>query len=664
MKNKSALLTGFAILSWLTASIIGYIYLHKPFAPEQAIQWLTFCWQIMLTGIIVSVAGGIGHRILKNIIGIETISTAVLHVALGLGFLATLVLVVGTITLNLYLLATIIVLMAIILRVEIFGWIAQWRNLIDYKPHGIFFTVITAIIAVIVLMAFFTALSPPIRFDALTYHLSLPKAYLLDGRIGYLPENIFWGMPQLTEMIFMIGIAFAGPETAALLGWAIGLFAFLGILDYTTRHFSRGAGWVAIAAVLSGETFASALSWGYVDWAVILFGFAFIVSIERWSITYKNTDIILAAIFAGLAVSTKYTAGILLITGIGIILISKQTIYMKFKFLLTFLGVATIMVSPWLIKNIIATGNPIYPLIIPAGEMDSLRIYKYHFSPATTNWWRIITLPWDMTVWGVEGGVGYGASIGPLLLGLSPLAFLNWNKKNDAQKNIIKISSIILLQCFLFVAIGSQFVGLLNQTRLFFALFPAWAFMAGAGFDAALQVNAKEVRFSKIIPILVLLPLVFTLLQLSIEFNARDIPSFLFQKISKDKYTEHNLGAYQKAIKAINLLPQNNKILMLWETRSFSCLPNCDGDEIIDRWYHDWRTIGNSQKILEYWQGEGYTYLLYNRIGSDFIRETEKRKYTPKDWEGLDEMLKFLGEPTQIIDNQYILYDIRRSDNR
>jgi hypothetical protein len=659
MKKHSTLLSGFTILAWLLISLIGYLYLHKPFQAGQFTLWLVMGWQILFVGVLLSISGGLGHLVLQRYKTASGITGTVLQVALGLGLLATGTLLVGSLTLNVIILTIIISILVFLIRKNIFAWLRQWHQVNSILPNSAFSGLVAIANVVLVLLALLTALAPPVRFDALTYHLSIPMAYLSHGTIAYLPENVFWGMPQLGEMLYLLSMAFAGVETAPLLGWALGGLALLGILDYSSQRFNRETGWVVVGVFLAGETFASALSWGYVDWVVILYGFAFLVLIEDWFQSQERSKLFQAAVFAGMALSTKYTAGILLISGTVLILLTKEILKVKMWQVVQFGGIAVLIFSPWLIKNLLATGNPIYPLLFPAAEMDALRIIKYHLSPPETNWWLALTLPWQMTIWGAEGKSGPGASIGPLFLGLTPFAYLFWQNKTEEQKNVIWVATIITIACLLVSAIGSQFAGLLTQTRLFFALFPAWAMLAGAGFYAARQTNTRQIRFGKLIPTLVFLPMAFSLLQIKTEFINRDIPDYILGAISRDQFENRNLGNYQQAIYTINDLPGKTKILFLWEARSFSCLSKCDGDEIIDRWYHDWRRLGNTKQILSEWRSQGFTHVLYHRYGADFIRETEKRKYNPQDWEGLDAMLSLIGEPSQKFGEQYLLYDIR-----
>lgn len=646
------------MIGWFLTSLIGYLYLHKPFEAEQFLLWLTSGWQIFIAMLMVSFSGGIGHALLQTYPTGTKITDMVLQVALGVGIVAAGLLFFGTLTLNPVILALIIGSLALLIRKNIIAWLEQWKALPTILPNSFFTTIIAGICFMILLLALLTTITPPVRFDALTYHISIPASYLQYGKIVYLPENVFWGMPQLVELNYLLGMAFGGQEIAAILGWAYGSLAVLGLLDFTAHNFGRTAAWVAVGSLLAGETFASALSWAYVDWAVILYGYAFLVYLSVWNKERKIQYLILNAVFVGLALSTKYTAGILLIAGAVFILQTRQSLKTIMSQLIVFSSITVLVFSPWLLKNLLATGSPIYPLLFPAGAMDSLRILKYHLSPASNNWWLLLTLPWHITIWGVEGKVGPGASVGPLFLALSPFAYLQWKEKNSEEKSVLRVASIITISCFLVSAIGSQFAGLLSQTRLFLALFPAWTILVAAGYKTVNKINTNTIRFGKLANPLVILPISFCLLSLSMDFGQRSISPYLLGVLPKKQFYLNNLGTYHQAIQGIEALPNKKRVLFLWETRNLACLTYCDGDEIIDRWYHDWRRLKNINEILSEWKSLGFTHVLYYKQGADFIRKTEKRKYNASDWQGLDAMLTLLGEPSESFGDHYLLFTI------
>ena len=107
----------------------------------------------------------------------------------------------------------------------------------------------------------------------------------------------------------------------------------------------------------------------------------------------------------------------------------------------------------------------------------------------------------------------------------------------------------------------------------------------------------------------------------------------------------------------IKSLKGNPQVLMLWETRGFECQPKCDPDEIIGRWYHDWSIYQNSDSIIITWKDQGYTHVLLNRIGADFVRMYDSNAPGPEYWEGLQTTIEALI-PVQENMGGYELYQL------
>jgi len=671
----------------LLAVILAYTYTHKPFSPDELLSLLVMAWRVIVVAAIISLGGGIGVLLLKQTGTRPAVSRAVIQAALGLGLLGTLTLIVGsTAGLSIWLWAAILLAGIVLLRKQIKSWWQAWSGL---RPVWLESSGLEKAIAVFVffLLAinFFIALAPPFSFDALTYHFSIPKTYLLDGRISYLPANMYSGMPELVEMLYTLAMRFGGAEAAALLGWGMGLLALVGILDFVRTRFSLKAAWIAVACLLAGETLTSSLAWGYVEWPVILYGTAILILLSTWKNlptenpsrssllrgekpnftsgehrTTRTQTLLLAGVMAGMALAIKYTNGILMIAGALVILGEARS--RRLKGLLAdwaiFGGMVLLVMSPWLVKNLVTTGNPVYPFLFPSGAMDAIRLDFYQHNPIYGNWLEMLLLPWQATVWGVESKAGYSASIGPLLLGLSLLAWIGWRKRPDEQKRTASTALIIVVTCFVIWAVASRMASQLIQTRLYVSMLPAWALLAGMGYEAIAKQETRGIRFERLAGALALLALSFNAYQGGTAFLRRNSLDAALGIMGPSEYLAISLGDTAAAMETINDLPDSSKVLMLWETMDYYCLPNCDGDEIIDRWHHDRRLYGSAEAIRTSWQEQGYTHLLVNDWGLDFVQGEDNPHYTAEDWEMLERLLASLPAPTEIGED-YRLFEIK-----
>lgn len=662
MKPPSAnrnLLTGLIVILWLLVVTAAYMVTHKPFTPEQLLGLLLLVWRIALPVALTLLAGGLGMLARPQGPGLPPMVTAVLAAALGLGIIATFTLAWGGlvgVNLGVFILP---VLAFILLRKHIANWLALWKNVAHERLPGPI-RILPASIAILAACQLLFALAPPLNFDALTYHFAIPKAYIAQAHIDYIPELMFWGMPQLTEMLFTLAMLAGGVQAAAVMGWLIGLLALAGVWDFTRAHFGQPAAWLATAGLMAGETLILSLGSGYVEWTTVLYGLGMLATLTAWQQNRQPAALVMAGTYAGLALSSKYTAGVGLLGGAAVIALFSKNWRDLIRSGLLFSIPALLVFTPWLLKNALATGNPVYPLIFPTTDFDSTRMAFYNFAPRQQDWSRLLLLPWLATVLGVEKGSGYSASIGPILLAFSPLAALIWRQQRPGspQRHVLSVAAVILLSGFLIWAVGSQFRGLLVQTRLYMVVFPAWAILAGAGFAAIAELKTGQIRFGNVAAALAALAMIFAVYQTTNRTLKADAAGAALDLRSESSYLERNLGAYAYAVKTMQSLPPGVRVLMLWETRGYYCQPRCDSDEIIDRWFHDWRTAQSVDAVLTGWRSLGYTYLLLRTDGMMFVRTEDKdAPYTPADWAALDSALEKLPVVEQI-GGAYILYKL------
>jgi hypothetical protein len=291
--------------------------------------------------------------------------------------------------------------------------------------------------------------------------------------------------------------------------------------------------------------------------------------------------------------------------------------------------------------------------------MDRLRLDLYQGGLPWGNWQDVFLLPMRAVLLGVEGSPGYSASIGPLLFGLSLAAWLGWHALTPEQKRVASLATLVFCSGLLVWMVAGRFSSYLLQSRLYFALFPPLAVLAGAGYTALSQSALPGVRLGRIASVLVLLVLGLNVFELGIHTLNQGAFQHLLALRTSDAYLADNLGWYAPAMKELRELPADSRVLMLWETRSFYCWPACEPDETIDRWLRERYANGSAsprtlEEILHAWRQSGYTHLLFYRLGADFIRR-QSTDYQPADWQALDDLLSRLS-PVRDFGDAYTLY--------
>ncbi len=647
MSKQRTLLYILIGLLWPLAVLVMYYATHKPFGPELAVKLAGLIWQNLTVFFLVSLAGGIGCR-LARLRTLHQFTRLSLQAGLGLGILGLVVLLLGTTAgLPRWLLWVLLLALWIVFFRSILDWWREWSAWqIFWQESDGFGKAVGWMLGLILLAAWVITLAPPVKFDALLYHLTLPAAYLRLGRISDLPWIVMSGHPQTTEMLYTWAMALGGSAAAATLGWTFSLFTTLGLLGYLRQRLNPRAAWAGAASLLCGYTLAIATSWAYVDWLGLFFGLGCLVAFDLWRNEGSRNQLWLAGAFAGLAFSTKYTAGVLGLVSLGALAWHcwrRKTAYLPA--LIQFGLAAAVFALPWLVKNLINTGNPLYPFFFSSGAMDELRIAVYQGLPPGGNWLDFFLLPLRATVMGVDGAEGYSVSIGPLLLGLGALAWVGSKNHTAEQRGGFENAVLLGLLGLLVWAVGNRFSGYLIQTRLYFSLFPAFAVLAAYGFWGLNRLSLPALRFGRILAALVMIVLALNVLEISVAGWKMGAPQAALGLTSESDYRASNLGWFEPAMQAVRDLPEGSKVQLIYEPRSFYCAPTCYPDEILDRWKVSLNRQQDPIRILENWKADGFTHIMVYKAGVDFLRTANDPHHPPSDLQALDEFLNLLPDP-------------------
>lgn len=216
-----------------------------------------------------------------------------------------------------------------------------------------------------VLINLIGALGPELSFDALWYHLTLPKLYLLNHKIFYIPGNLFYysAMPQLTEMYYISALVLKGEIAAKIIHWSFGIVTCVVLFGFSKRILKKQpAAFLAVSIfyanlVVGWESIAA-----YSDLSRTFFELTALVTFLHWYEKKKTSWLVISALILGFAIATKLLAfGSL---GIFILLIAlkdKKRVGTVLKDTGVFVTITLLTVSPWLLFSFVNTGNPVFP---------------------------------------------------------------------------------------------------------------------------------------------------------------------------------------------------------------------------------------------------------------------------------------------------------------
>jgi hypothetical protein len=264
------------------------------------------------------------------------------------------------------------------------------------------------------------ALAPPFEYDELEYHLGALADYQRAGRIIFLPHNFYSDMPQLTEMLYLLAKTTTSDIAAKLLHWLFGLLATAAVYGLAQRLWSKAAGLMAGALFYCTPFVQDLGQTARVDLATAFFATLGFGALILWMEEKENRDLLwLSAVGVGGAMATKWPAVAVVLLPAAAALACRR----RFSLLAGFCLVAIVMVGPWLIKNWLVTGNPVYPLLYhwfpnPDWSSAQARVFSERHAPTfgLATFGNFFTLAWKYSF--VEPGAV------PLLLLTMPLMVL------------------------------------------------------------------------------------------------------------------------------------------------------------------------------------------------------------------------------------------------
>lgn len=207
-------------------------------------------------------------------------------------------------------------------------------------------------------------------YDVLEYHLGAPKEYFDAGRISYLPHNIYSNFPFNVEMLYLLSMILHGDPiggifTAKLLNVALVMLAVAAVW-LAGHEFGPASGLVAglLAATCPFLVYLSGVA--YVENGLVFFAAMALAALLR---ALRDSDraarwVLLSGLFAGLACGCKYTGVIAVVMPLFVaaLMLALRSRPIRLRLVGAFCGGCLIAFGPWLLKNTLATGNPVFPL--------------------------------------------------------------------------------------------------------------------------------------------------------------------------------------------------------------------------------------------------------------------------------------------------------------
>ncbi len=480
---------GLAVAGLVSAALIilffGYRFVQSPpywqIAPEANFNftilalYLERVFLLVLALVVLASAASAGLFVMSRLAlaGARPLEQAAISAALGLGALSLVTLVLGAAGL-LGFFSCVLILVAFsalgarrlyALGVELFAGQPQEMPSGGDAPgsEGSLTAVERVLVAVLLagsLLILMYAFNPPMNFDALEYHLGAPAIYFHRGSIGYIEYNVYSNFPANASMLYLFSMELIGSRLeGAMLGKVLNAFAaFLAIATaYSLARWlwSRGAGIFAAVALVTMGGFFQVATGVYVEALQALYTLVALLAAGRFLARGSQGWIVVSGLSAGLAFGVKYpSAPFVVLPLAAAALLAPGGARCRLKALAIFSISALAVASPWLIKNIILTGNPVYPLLWGIfGGRDWSAFQQARWAMAHTPKGGLGWQQWARHVLGVLFGEPHG------LVSLAAFAFVPFALVGPGRtKRSLFVLAFALLYLFIWFAFTHRIV--------------------------------------------------------------------------------------------------------------------------------------------------------------------------------------------------------------
>lgn len=218
------------------------------------------------------------------------------------------------------------------------------------------------------------ALAPPAEWDTLAYHLALPKLYVQAGRIFQIPWLLHQHWPHLMETLYGAPLAFGMDALAALIHWGTGVLLLLWVVQTGLTVGPRSVGLLAAAILCSQMLFLVYVGNAHADIPMVLFVSLAMKTLWVGLQTNSKERLSIAGLLIGFAVTIKLIAALYLLSMIFVIILKSNSMQKRGARVWRFLGPAALVISPWLARTWLLTGDPVWPLLssfMPGARPDS-----------------------------------------------------------------------------------------------------------------------------------------------------------------------------------------------------------------------------------------------------------------------------------------------------
>lgn len=394
------------------------------------------------------------------------------------------------------------------------------------------------------------AISPELAFDALWYHLTLPKIYLINNSIFHIPGGLLYysDMPKFTELLYTLPLSFGNEIFAKIIHLFFGVLTSVAVYKLSRKFMDENFALLSVVIFYSNLVVAWQSTTAYIDLARAFFEIMSLWGFVEWLQTKNRKWLIESAFLLGLAISTKILSVFSLFIFTLLIIFKRDVLKEKIKNICLLWLCSLIVVLPWGIFSYVNTGNPVYPFFSNILRPET-------FSLAFLNPLNFISEMWKMFVVASD-------PISPLYLIFLPLILIKLNKANQIIKYIGLYIVFAVIGWYLVEFYGNYIPEIKGGTRFILPYLPAFSIII-AYFIFSFRKYSSYRILAVLLVIIISVSTIFSRGYASIKY----IPYVFGQESKSEFLTKHlnfSYGDFYDTDKYFREnIKQNDKVLLI-----------------------------------------------------------------------------------------------------
>ena len=383
---------------------------------------------------------------------------------------------------------------AFALGIGTIGWILFWPGIFGWLDQGLLWAVLVPgwvgaftfgkdavrvkvkkidhitillvfLILICVCMDLIEALSPPLDADSLAYHYALPKQFLENGKIAFVPVAVQGAAPLMLHLTYLLNFSLGGELALTVWAFVTQSIVCLALYGVSRRWLSGNLSLTLVLVFITTPAVIYGGGSGQLEVRTALFMLIGAVAASDSVKDQRIRTIVLAGLMAGFFMGSKYL-GLFAAVGLFSVVICQRRWY---RSAIIFAVVAFVSGSQWYGWNWWHSSTPIFPIDLPLlGSVNSdywNQEVHYYFSEIFKGCWPVnikglLTYPVGMTLGFVEcaghARTGLGAFIWLLSPGIVAGVWVSISAKNWWNSRLFLVIISGLIYFFLWFLIPSD----------------------------------------------------------------------------------------------------------------------------------------------------------------------------------------------------------------